>query len=276
MALIALLTDFGTRDEYVGVMKGVIACIDPHIGVVDICHHIEPHDVAQGAFLLAASAPFFPAGTVFAAVVDPGVGGQRSILAVECGGRRYVVPDNGLIEGVIADGAGAAIVAVRNRRYFLDSVSRTFHGRDIFAPVAARLATGLPLSELGPPVDPAAIVTGTMPRCRLVNPDCLEGEVVATDRFGNLMTNIDAAAIERLAGRSPGKEPVVTVADNPIGAIVAAYEHVARHAPLAIIGSRGLLEISIHCGNARQILAPEENPTVRVQLRSVRSGGRGG
>ena len=267
MALIALLTDFGTQDEYVGVMHGVIASIDTKIRVVDICHHIEPQNVVQGAFLLAASAPFFPSGTVFVAVVDPGVGSRRRILALDHGGQRFVAPDNGLIEGVIADGSEAVIVAVENQRYFLDPVSRTFHGRDIFAPVAAHLASGLQLNELGPPVDPATIVTGKMPRCRFAQADCLEGEVVAADRFGNLMTNIDGAAIERLARRSPGKQTVVTVADKPIGALVAAYDQVARGEPLAIIGSRGLLEISINCGDARQMLAADKNPTVRVQLR---------
>ena len=266
MARIALLTDFGTRDEYVGVMKGVIAGVNPDIRVVDICHYIEPQNVVHGAYILGAAAPFFPVGTVFVAIVDPGVGSRRRILAVDHAGRRFLAPDNGLLEGAIGDGSDVAIVAVENRRYFLDSVSRTFHGRDIFAPVAAHLAAGLPLTELGPPIDPDAIVTGRMPRCRFTAPDCLEGKIVAADRFGNLMTTIDAPAIERLTRVAAGRQMQVTVGDKSIGPIVATYDQVAKSALLAVIGSRGLLEISVNCGSARQMLAPEAGRTVRVQF----------
>ena len=266
MALIALLTDFGTQDEYVGVIKGVIAGVAPDIRVVDICHHIEPQNVVHGAYILAAAVPFFPVGTVFVAVVDPGVGGQRRILAVEHGGRRFVAPDNGLVERVIGDGSGAAIVAVENRNYFLDPVSRTFHGRDIFAPVAAHLAAGLGLNELGPPLEPDAIVTDRIPRCRFAAPDRLQGEVVAADRFGNLMTTVDATAIGRLSRRAAGRQMVVTLGVKPIGPIVATYEQVAKYAPLAVIGSRGMLEISVNCGSARQVLSAEVGQIVGVQL----------
>jgi len=266
MALIALLTDFGTRDEYVGVMKGVIAGVDPDIRVVDISHSIEPQNVVHGAYILAAAVPFFPEGTVFAAVVDPGVGSRRRILAVDHRSRRFVVPDNGLIERVIGDGSDAAVVVVENRDYFLDPVSRTFHGRDIFAPVAAHLTTGLRLTELGPPLDSDAIMTGRIPRCRLAAPDCIEGEVVAADRFGNLMTTVDAASIERLSRRSAGRQMVVLLADKPVGPIVATYDQVAKYAPLAVIGSRGLLEISVNCGSARQMFSSQQTQAVRVQL----------
>jgi len=266
MALIALITDFGTCDEYVGVMKGVIAGIDPGTRVVDICHRIEPQNIVHGAFILKAAVPYFPEGTIFVAVVDPGVGGRRRILAADCGGRRFVVPDNGLIEGVLNTPSEAAVVSVENRRYFLTPVSRTFHGRDIFAPVAARLAAGLPLAELGPPVDPAELVTGMMPRYRFSSRDGIEGEVIAADRFGNLMTNIDEGVIERLLVEAAGRQVSVSLADTPIGAIVDSYDQAAKNAPLAIIGSRGLLEIAVNCGNARQTLQTGKNRRVRVQL----------
>lgn len=266
MALIALLTDFGICDEYVGVMKGVIAGIGPGIRVVDICHHIEPQNIVHGAFILQAAAPYFPEGTVFVAVVDPGVGGQRRILTVDCGGRRFVVPDNGLIEGVCEKPSKATVVSVENRRYFLTPVSRTFHGRDIFAPVAAHLAAGLPLAELGPPVDPADIVTGKMPRYRFCSRDGIEGVVVAADRFGNLMTNIDERAIERLFKGAAGRQVNVVLADTDIGAIVDSYDQAAENAPLAIIGSRGLLEVAVNCGNARRMLLTGKDRRVRVQL----------
>jgi hypothetical protein len=266
MALIALLTDFGTADEYVGVMKGVIAGIDPDTRVVDICHRIEPQNIVHGAFILKAAVPYFPESTVFVAVVDPGVGGRRRILAADCGGRRFVVPDNGLIEGVLHTPSEAAVVSVENQRYFLTPVSRTFHGRDIFAPVAAHLAAGLPLAELGPPVDPAELVTGMMPRCRFSSRDGIQGVVIAADRFGNLMTNIDARAIERLTEGAAGGQVSVSLAETAIGAIVDSYDQAAKNAPLAIIGSRGLLEIAVNCGNARQMLQAGKNQPVRVQL----------
>ena len=266
MALIALLTDFGNCDEYVGVMKGVIARIDPDIRVVDICHRIEPQNIVHGAFLLQSALPYFPEGTIFAAVVDPGVGGKRRILAANCGGRRIVAPDNGLIEGVLKNFSEAAVVSVENRRYFLTPVSRTFHGRDIFAPVAAHLAGGLPLTELGPPVDPAELVTGILPRYRFSSRDGIEGVVIAADRFGNLMTNIDEGGIARLLEGAAGRQVGVVLADTPIGAIVDSYDQVAKNAPLAIIGSRGLLEIAVNCGNARQMLQTGKDRRVRVQL----------
>ncbi|WP_319526342.1 SAM-dependent chlorinase/fluorinase [uncultured Desulfosarcina sp.] len=266
MPLIALLTDFGTCDEYVGVMKGVVAGIDPDIRVVDICHQIEPQNVVHGAFILQAAVPYFPEGTVFVAVVDPGVGGRRRILAADFGGRRFVVPDNGLIEGALKNPLKADVVSVENRRYFLTPVSRTFHGRDIFAPVAAHLAAGLPLAELGPPVDSADIVAGKMPRYRFSIKDGIQGVVVAADRFGNLMTNIDERAIARLCKGASGRHAIVSLADTTIGAIVDSYDQAVKNAPLAIIGSRGLLEIAVNCGNTRQMLPTGKDRRVRVQL----------
>ena len=153
MALITLLTDFGLDDEYVGVMKGVIAGIHKDARIVDITHQIGPQDVVHGAFILAASFSFFPRGSIHVAVVDPGVGSTRRILAVETGGHRFLAPDNGLMERVLIGQANATIVSVENERYFLKPVSATFHGRDIFAPVSAHLAKGLPLHQLGPRID---------------------------------------------------------------------------------------------------------------------------
>jgi S-adenosyl-L-methionine hydrolase (adenosine-forming) len=262
--LISLLTDFGTRDEYAGVMKAVMAGINPQARIVDITHGIDPQDVIHGAFILSAAYGYFPAGTVHVAVVDPGVGGARRILAVECGGYRFVAPDNGLLERVLADQADTLVVTVENQRYFLRPVSRTFHGRDIFAAVGAHLAAGLPLSELGPVLDRRSVVSGVVPGCRFAAPDRLEGTVVAIDRFGNLMTSIDAAAVETLARRSAGSRLVVELAGSPIGGVVPFYDSVDKLHPLAIIGSRGLLEISINCGNAGRILKAGKKDSVRV------------
>jgi S-adenosylmethionine hydrolase len=263
--LISLLTDFGTRDEYVGVMKAVIADVNPQARSIDITHGIDPQDIVHGAFILAAAYPYFPVGTVHVAVVDPGVGSARRILAVECGGHRFVAPDNGLLERVLAGQTDAVAVSVENQRYFLRSVSHTFHGRDIFAPVGAHLAAGLPLSELGPAIERRSMVSGVVPGCRFASPDCIEGTVVAIDRFGNLMTSIDAAAVETLAGRTAGRALMVELGGRPVGGIVAFYDSVNEKLPLAIIGSRGLLEISINCGNASRTLKAGKKDAVRVR-----------
>ncbi len=266
MALITLLTDFGTQDEYVGVMKGVIAGINPDVRIVDICHYIEPQNIVHGAFILAAACPYFPPGSVHVGIVDPGVGTARRILALEHDGQRFVVPDNGLIERVLATGAPASVVAVEASAYFLDRVSRTFHGRDIFAPVAAHLAAGLPLAELGPAVDHRTLVRGVVPETHWLHPNAIEGVVVAADHFGNLMTNIDAATIDRLVRRFDGEQIVVELSGRPLGGIVASYGSVAKRMPLAVIGSRGVLEISVNCGNARQMLNAELGDRVCVRV----------
>jgi hypothetical protein len=266
MAHITLLTDFGLQDEYVGVMKGVIAGIHPNARIVDVCHGIEPQNIVQGAYLLAASYDYFPVGSVHVGVVDPGVGGDRRIVALETDGHRFVVPDNGLIEIVRDGNVPLTAVSVESPRYFLDRVSHTFHGRDIFAPVAAHLAAGLPLAELGPAVDADSLVCGVVPRCGYTVSRGVEGHVIAVDRFGNLMTNIDKDAIDQLARHSTGRRMVVELADQQIGGVVSAYEQVARRMPLAIVGSRGLLEISVNCGDARQILQAGVTDKVRVHL----------
>jgi S-adenosylmethionine hydrolase len=266
MTVIALLSDFGTRDEYVGVMKGVIAGINPDARIVDISHHIDPQDIVHGAFVLAAASPYLPAGTVSVAVVDPGVGGNRRILAADCGDRRFVAPDNGLLELVLADQPATAVVSVEDPRYFLARVSHTFHGRDIFAPVAAHLAAGLSLSELGPAVDPKTMVSGVVPRCRFSSAGCIDGAVVAVDHFGNLITNIDSAAIDSLTRRAAGSRVVVELTGKWIGGMVSAYHRVAEGTPLALIGSRGLLELSVNCGNAGQQLGSGKKDGVQVRL----------
>lgn len=265
MTLVTLLTDFGICDEYVGVMKGVIAGIDPNVRTVDISHHIAPQDVVHGAFVLAAAYAYFPAGTVHLAVVDPGVGTARRILAVECGAHRFVAPDNGLLERVLTDQPADRVVSVVNRCYSLKRVGCTFHGRDVFAPVAAHLAAGVPLTRLGPVVDRRSVVAGVVPQCRLSAEYGLEGIVVAVDRFGNLMTNIDAEAIESLKGRIGGRPLIVELSGRPIGGLVDTYDRVPWHAPLALVGSRGLLEISVNGGDARRTLDAGKNDPVRVR-----------
>lgn len=265
MGLITLLTDFGTHDEYVGVMKGVIAGIHPDARVIDITHHIAPQNIVHGAFILAAAYSCFPADTIHVAVVDPGVGTSRRLVGLACDGHRFVAPDNGLLEKVTANRPVTSVVALENHRFFRKPVSQTFHGRDILAPVAAHLAAGHRLAEMGPAVDRQTLVSGAIPLCRRVSAQCVEGTVVAVDRFGNLLTNIAADDVAALQC-GPGDEcTVVDVNGTSVGSPVSAYGHVAVGDPLAIVGSRGLLEIAVNGGHAADQLGAAVNAVVHVR-----------
>jgi S-adenosylmethionine hydrolase len=265
--LITLLTDFGLQDEYVGVMKGVIAGISPETKVVDISHQVDPQDIVHGAFLLSVSYAYFPSGSIHVTVVDPGVGGDRRILAVDCDGHFFVAPDNGILQLILDDRPVDHVVHVTNSRFFLNQVSRTFHGRDIFAPVAAHLAKGLPLTVLGPAVDRSLLATGVVPRCRFLSDGCLEGVVVAVDRFGNLMTNISESTIGQLMEQERAGNLVVELDGKSIGGLVATYDQAPLKAPLAIVGSRSYIEISVNCGNAQQALNAGKGSRVSVRVR---------
>src|SRR5215212_7927379 len=186
--VIALLTDFGTRDHYAGTMKGVVLGICPDVTLVDISHDIAAHDVLGGTLELAAAYRYFPAGTIFLVVVDPGVGSVRRGIAAEAGEFRFVAPDNGVLTAVFDEHAPKRVVELSERRYARPTVSRTFEGRDRFAPAAAWLAKGIELTALGRPA-------GNIQRLDLPRPvfeaNRIDGEVQRIDRFGNLITNID-------------------------------------------------------------------------------------
>src|SRR5919204_3422341 len=193
--IIALLTDFGTRDHYAGTMKGVALSVCPDATLVDITHDVPPHDVLAGALELAACYRDFPAGTIFLVVVDPGVGSSRRGIAADAGDFKFVAPDNGVLTVVLDETPPRKVVELTERRYARPTVSRTFEGRDRFAPAAAWLAKGIELSALGRPA-------GAIHRIDLPPPhttaDGLTGEVLRVDRFGNLVTNIDRTTVLRL------------------------------------------------------------------------------
>src|SRR2546426_6359894 len=195
--VIAMLSDFGTRDHYAGTMKGVALGICPDATLVDITHEIPAHDVLGGALELAAAYKYFPAGTVFVAVVDPGVGSSRRGIAAEAGDSRFVAPDNGVLTLVFRETPPKRVVELTERRYARPSVSRTFEGRDRFAPAAAWLAKGVELSALGRPAGAIHRVEIPQPAS---GPDRLTGEVLRVDRFGNLITNIDRKTFDTLTG----------------------------------------------------------------------------
>src|SRR5918999_2718076 len=194
--VVALLTDFGTRDHYAGTMKAVILGICPDVTLVDITHDIPPHDVMTAALELAASYKYFPSGTIFLVVVDPGVGSARRGIAADTGEFRFVAPDNGVLTAVLKETPAKRVVELTERRYARPTVSRTFEGRDRFAPAAAWLAKGVDLSTLGRSAGTIQQLAIPLPQ---IDGDLLAGEVLRVDRFGNLVTNIDRRTFERFA-----------------------------------------------------------------------------
>jgi len=239
-------------------MKGVILSICASARLVDLTHEIRPQDVLGGALALEAAVAFFPEGTVHLAVVDPGVGGARRALAVRTGGRYLVGPDNGLLTLALAS-EGWAAVALTAPEYRLPTVSRTFHGRDVFAPAAAHLAAGVPMERLGAPV--TDLVRLPVPGCRLEG-GWLVGAVLDADRFGNLITSIPATALDTLPGRG---ELAVEVSGRPVGGLATSYAEGRPGAAAAIVGSTGRLEIFVRDGSARDALDAGRGAGIRVR-----------
>ena len=247
---LAILTDFGYRDHYVGAMKGVIASIAPGANVIDITHGVTAQCTVAGAIALRESWRYFPRRTVFLAVVDPGVGTARAPIAIQTrAGARFVGPDNGLLWLAATQAGITRIVKLTSARHRLTNVSATFHGRDIFAPAAAYLWRGTPISALGPALDPNSMVPLDLPR-PVESPSKVRGEVIYVDGFGNLVTNIDRPTAERFGTRFRHKSLSVRIKRGAAMRILDAYGDAPKGVPLAIFGSFGLLEVAIRDGNA--------------------------
>jgi len=244
--IITLTTDFGHSDHYVAAMKGVILSIAPTATIVDVAHDIAAQDVVAAAFILRQIWTSFPPETVHVAVVDPTVGTERRILAARYNGRMVVAPDNGLISFVHRDGQLEELHVVEAHQLVQGTPSPTFHGRDIMAPVAARLMTGLKLHEVGPPTD--HIATLAIPQPTFHDDHSIEGSVLYVDGFGNLITNVSH---RQVVDRGPnGREANVYLGDQRIGPLTHAYATVDEAEPLALIGSSDVLEIAVNGGNA--------------------------
>lgn len=261
--IITLTTDFGLSDGYLAAMKGVILSISPSCQIVDITHDIEPQDIRQAAIVLATATGYFPGGTIHVAVVDPGVGTDRALLAVEAGGHIYLAPDNGLLSAIFEKYPMPNVFKIENKALFLPRVSRTFHGRDILAPVAAHLTKGVPLKEVGPRIDD--FDRGEFPH-PVAKVDALEGQIVYRDRFGNLMTNISHTDIE-------GFDPVtleVRAGYTQITGLSGAYSDVEKGELLCMIGSAGYLEIALREGSAAEKLRFPLGTEVEVKGKPIR------
>ena len=257
--VITLLTDFGTRDAYVAAMKGVILSMNRDVTIVDISHEVAAQDVVEGAWVLASAFRYFPPGTVHLAVVDPGVGGERRAIAAEAGEWRFAGPDNGVLTWALECAGDVRAVELTNAKYVRPDVSATFHGRDVFAPVAAHLAAGVPLDDLGPRVDDLARLPVAQPR---VKGDALVGEVLHVDRFGNLITNIDRATLERFA---PGAAVRVEIEGHDVGPLRRAYADASVGELLALIESTGRLEVAVREGSAAAALGCARGTAVIIR-----------
>jgi len=252
---IALLTDFGIRDGYVAAMKGVILSINPNAHIIDVTHEISPQDFTDAAFVLHTSCRYFPQETIFVAVVDPGVGSERRIIGVEKDGTVYIAPDNGVLEYIFQDNA-SPVVHIEKRKYFREHISPTFHGRDIFAPVAAYITLGVPLSDMGSEISDFKRL-----RCARAQKTKhgIEGSIIHSDRFGNLITSIKKEDLNvdfRTAG--------VSFRNALLKGIQSHYAAAQEGEPLALINSSGFLEIAVRGGNAKNFFMPGPNDRVVV------------
>ena len=263
MAIITLTSDFGTTDTFVGQMKGVILGIAPGATIVDLSHAVPPQDVMAGSLVLDSAVDSFPDGTIHVAVVDPGVGTNRAPVAVRVDETWLVGPDNGLFTAVLARRPSTQVVRLSNADYHRTPVSATFHGRDIFAPVAAHLANGVPPKELGEPAEALNLLAMPEPRAE---GDSLALHVLCVDRFGNLITDLTAEHYSRwLSGRtSPHLTPAIHIGGQHINGISQTFSDADPGAIVAYFGSGGRLEIAVRNGNAALTLRATPGTTLHL------------
>jgi S-adenosylmethionine hydrolase len=248
MSIITLTTDFGTGSRYVAAMKGVILSICPAATIVDLSHEIPPQDVRRAALLLDDAADWFPPETIHVAVIDPGVGTDRAIVYAQIGRQQFIAPDNGLLSRLAARNRPQTVIRISDPAYWLEPVSATFHGRDIMAPVAARLALGLDPQRLGPPMDQLAMLDWPAARAAASR---IDGAVIEIDAFGNLITNI---AADMLAGRPTDRRACIVCNVYETWGIYHAYAEQSSGTLVALIGSSGRLELALVGDNAARRL----------------------
>ncbi len=305
--VITLLTDFGAQDAYVGIMKGVIAGMNPFADIIDICHNVPPQDIFSGAYLLYTAYKYFPKKTIHVAIVDPGVGSKRDILCVETENYLFLSPDNGLLSFVIQEERPKSIHRVTNDKYFLPALSSTFHGRDVFAPVAAHVSLGVKPRQLGIEINRLAQLEMPVP---VHKNGQVGGEVISVDRFGNLITNISRLHIEQyinsqiqnrereagaggrklearskrseVRGKKSGalkntsREKVflkydameTAIGKKKIVGLSKTYTDAKPGEPLVLFGSAGFLEVSVNQGNAQKYFRADRGSEISVEMGS--------
>jgi S-adenosyl-L-methionine hydrolase (adenosine-forming) len=252
---ITLLTDFGTKDPYAGIMKGVILSLNPDVRIVDITHGVDPQDVREGAFIIEESCRYFEKDAIHVAVIDPTVGSDRKPIVFGKDGQFFVGPDNGLFTLLYDD--ATRIFAIENKRYMRKEISPTFHGRDIFAPAAAYLASGVQPSMFGSLVQEPVRLPGVYP---VIEKNVLKGEVVRFDRFGNAITNISGAIIQNFAN---GRPFAITLCDKSFSTINRSYY---EDEITCLIGSAGYLEFGYCKGSLREKMDLRKGTPVKVTI----------
>jgi S-adenosylmethionine hydrolase len=257
-SVITLLTDFGTKDYYVASMKGTILNINPQCTLVDITHHVSPHDITEGAFILANAYSSFPKGTIHLSVVDPGVGSPRAPILLVTTNYFFIGPDNGLFTLALKKEKVRKGIVLTNPKYFLSHRSTTFHGRDLFAPVAAHLSMGIKPEVFGPILDSWVEIEFEKPGIR---GRALIGKILHIDAFGNLISNIDD---QKLFNHVRGDSFVIRVGKKSVQGLKKAYWEGKKNEPIALIGSGGFLEVSIREGNAQKVLKVGKGDKIEI------------
>ena len=260
--IVTLTTDFGTSDAYVGIMKGVILGINPDVQVIDLTHAIPPQDIHAAALSIRSVHRYFPEGTIHTVVVDPGVGSERRAVICQTDRAFFVCPDNGILTYLLQEientgGRLISAVAIQNQAYYLPEVSNTFHGRDIFAPVAAHVSRGVPLANIGPPAEDLVQIPVPRPQ---VSCNTIIGQIVKIDGFGNAITNISESVLSGI-----GEPYEIRFGNTRLLRCNRAYAESGIGKPLAIIGSFGLLEIAINRGSAEACLGLKCGDVVEIQ-----------
>jgi S-adenosylmethionine hydrolase len=266
--IIALATDFGLKSAYAGIMKGAIWSVNPDVEIVDLTHGIEPFDILEAYYVIRESFEYFPRGTVFVAVVDPGVGSDRRIIGIDYLGKIFLVPDNGLAWALVFHSTmkDARIFSITERKFFSDNISDTFHGRDIFAPVAAWIASGVKLDKTGIPVDAGSLVPMNISEAVFIDNGSIEGKIVRTDGFGNLITDINRRMFAMDSEHIDLYNYIIEISDSAlkIDGISNCYDQSADGKPVALFGSSGYLEIAVKGSNAMAALSVSKGSGVIV------------
>jgi len=261
--IITLTTDFGECDPYVAMMKGVILSINPDATIIDVTHQIPARSIKEGGIIIKESYTYFPLGTVHVGVVDPGVGGTRRPIAMLADNYFFVGPDNGLFSIIIETQRHTDIIHLKEKRYWMHSISPTFHGRDIFAPVAAHLSLGVNPFRMGEKIDNPTLLASPLPH---KNTSDLIGEIIRVDHFGNLITNI---TLDHLGPFLTSKDLIIKVGRLTLEKISTTYNDVPEGQPLALIGSSHLLEIAINMGRAIDYFGQDTVIGTKVQVSSL-------
>ncbi len=262
--VISLITDFGNSDYFTGVIKGVILSICPHVPIVDITHDIEPYNIAQSGFVLSNSYHFFPRGTVHLAVVDPGVGSSRKILIVKTQDYFFVLPDNGIISWIEKREKNISVFELAQTDIYTDSPSATFHGRDIMAPVSAKIASGTKPEDLGRITE--NFVKTEIPLSRIKG-DKIEGAIIYCDHFGNLITNIRKEDYEKISQSKKNSKILIEVNKIDINGISSCYSDGSDSNVNALWGSHGNLELFVKEKNAKEIHGIKTGTAVEIIFR---------